>query len=194
MEGDISDNVCKLYLTENLVIIHPSEFKKKEDVVDFAVGMIKDGKKKDFKGGLRKDIKPNEDNPGVKRQKIEDDGKIDTVTEDERILDEIQFNTFFLLNERNKIIFLLSVMNELRSRKSIKSQDELLGTIATTTKRYYDKLSKVVRERQNSYELKYWEDFIRSPSFKNVEHFLIKEETIVRHELASIDKVARKSE
>lgn len=98
MEGDISDNVCKLYLTENLVIIHPSEFKKKEDVVDFAVGMIKDGKKKDFKGGLRKDIKSNEDNPGVKRQKIEDDGKIDTVTEDERILDEIQFNTFFLLN------------------------------------------------------------------------------------------------
>lgn len=85
-------------------------------------------------------------------------------------------------------------MNELRSRKSIKSQDELLGTIATATKRYYEKLSKVVRERQNSYELKYWEDFIRSPSFKNVEHFLIKEETIVRHELASIDKVARKSE
>ena len=64
------DNVCKLYLTQNLVIIHPSEFKKKEDVVNYAVNVINDGKKKDFKGGLRKQINP-EDKFDIKRQKID---------------------------------------------------------------------------------------------------------------------------
>ena len=44
---------------------------------------------------------------------------MDTVTEDERILNEIQSNTFFLLNERNKIIFLISVMSELRAIKPV---------------------------------------------------------------------------
>jgi hypothetical protein len=30
IDGNLSDNVCKLYLNQNLVIIHPAEFKKKE--------------------------------------------------------------------------------------------------------------------------------------------------------------------
>ena len=81
MEGEIADNVCKLYLNQNLVIIHPSEFKKKEDVVNYAVGVINDNKKKDFKGGMRKEVKPNEE-VAVKRQNVNDDGKFDNVSED----------------------------------------------------------------------------------------------------------------
>ena len=41
MDGSLSENVCKLYLNQNLVIIHPSEFKKKEEVVDYAVNLVK---------------------------------------------------------------------------------------------------------------------------------------------------------
>lgn len=81
MEGEIADNVCKLYLNQNLVIIHPSEFKKKEDVVNYAVGVINDNKKKDFKGGMRKEVKPNEE-VAVKRQNVNDDGKFDNMSED----------------------------------------------------------------------------------------------------------------
>lgn len=33
-----------------------------------------------------------------------------------------------------------------------------------------------------------------SPSFKNVEHFLIKEETIVRYELSNIEKIAKNTQ
>lgn len=57
MEGEISENVCKLYLNQNLVIIHPSEFKKKEDVVDYTVKVIADKKKREFQGGLKKELK-----------------------------------------------------------------------------------------------------------------------------------------
>ena len=83
---------------------------------------------------------------GIKRQNIVNDDKIgEANTEDQDILDCIQFNTFYLLNERNKIIFLLSVMNEIREKKSVKGQAELLGAISKLTKEYYEKLSKVVR-------------------------------------------------
>lgn len=52
----------------------------------------------------------------------------------------------------------------------------------------------MIQERKNSYNLNYWEDFVYSPSFKNVEHFFMKEETIVKHELSNIDEMAKKSE
>lgn len=52
MDGSLSENVCKLYLSQNLVIIHPSEFKKKEEIVNYAVNLVKDNKKNDFKGNM----------------------------------------------------------------------------------------------------------------------------------------------
>lgn len=45
MDGSLSENVCKLYLNQNLVIIHPSEFRKKEEVVEYAVNLVKENKK-----------------------------------------------------------------------------------------------------------------------------------------------------
>ena len=80
--------MCKLYLNQNLVIIHPSEFKKMEDVADYAINAIK-GVKKDFTGAARKQLKPSDEPLSIKRQKVDDDGKIDTVTEDEKILNAI---------------------------------------------------------------------------------------------------------
>lgn len=58
IDGNLSENVCKLYLNQNLVIIHPSEFKKREEVVDYAVNLMKDKKMTDFKGNMiKKDVK-----------------------------------------------------------------------------------------------------------------------------------------
>lgn len=90
------------------------------------------------------------------------------------MLDEIHSNTFFLLNERNKIIFLLSVMNELRSKKDRKFQKEILGSMVKLVENYYKKLSRSIREKENSYSLKYWQQFINSQSYKSLAHFLLK--------------------
>ena len=47
-----SDQVRELHSdTWFTISIHPAEFKKKEEVVELVVGMVKEGKKKDFKGG-----------------------------------------------------------------------------------------------------------------------------------------------
>ena len=89
-------------------------------------------------------------------------------------MNEIQHNTFFLLNERNKIIFLLSILSELGEGKGFKGAGELIDQIIVLTTRYYEKLSSTIRKKKNFYELKYWEEFIPSPSFLNVEHFLLK--------------------
>ena len=93
------------------MIIHPSEFKKKEEIVNYAVGLVKDNKKNDFKGNvLNRQIKENNEN--IRRVELKNNDQIEEgLGDDDKQLQNIQDNTFFLLNERNKIIFLLSVLN-----------------------------------------------------------------------------------
>lgn len=185
MDGSISDNVCKLYLSQNLVIIHPSDFKKREEAVNIAVNMVRDGKRRELPGELRKkEIKEYSSNDNIKRKEPANNDKIDEgITEDEAITNDIYNNTFYLLNERNKIVFLLSVMNELRARKERKAQGQILMHLLKLTKQNYLKLSQCITERKNTFSLRSWEHFVNSPSFANLQHFLVKEETIVRHEI-----------
>lgn len=63
MDGSLSENVCKLYLSQNLVIIHPSEFRKKEEIVNYAIDLVRNNKKNEFKGNMvNRKIKENEEN------------------------------------------------------------------------------------------------------------------------------------
>lgn len=88
---------------------------------------------------MNRNIKENTEN--VKRGELKNNDKIEEgLGEDERVLNDIQDNTFFLLNERNKIIFLLSVMNELRSRPNRKGQPLILGQVLKLARNYYQKL------------------------------------------------------
>lgn len=76
MDGSLSENVCKLYLSQNLVIIHPSEFKKREELVEYAINLVKDNKKNEFKGNmLNRQIKDDPEN--LKRAELKNDDKID---------------------------------------------------------------------------------------------------------------------
>ena len=76
MDGSLSDNVCKLYLNQNLVIIHPSEFRKKEEIVDYAVNLVKENKKAEFKGAaINRNIKENHEN--LKRDELKNNDKIE---------------------------------------------------------------------------------------------------------------------
>jgi hypothetical protein len=57
------------------VIIHPSEFRKREEVVDYAVGLVKDNKKAEFKGAvINRNLKENAEN--VKRDELKNNDKI----------------------------------------------------------------------------------------------------------------------
>jgi hypothetical protein len=88
---------------------------------------------------LNRQIKTNDEN--LKRAEIKNDDKVDTgLGEDDKVLMDIQDNTYFLLNERNKIIFLLSVLNELRSRKDRKGQASIIGKILSQARKYYQSL------------------------------------------------------
>jgi hypothetical protein len=80
-------------------------------------------------------------------------------------------------------------MNELRSKKDRKFQKEILGTLVKLVETYYKKLSKSIREQENSYGLPYWNAFVASASFKNLAHFLLKEEVVVTYELDNCKKM-----
>lgn len=47
-------------------------------------------------------------------------------------------------------------MNELRSKKERKFQKEILGSLVKLVETYYKKLSRSIRDQENSYNLKYW--------------------------------------
>ena len=113
------------------------------------MGLVKDNKKNEFKGNmLNRQIKENNEN--IKRGELKDNDKIDEGSgDDDRQLQNIQDNTFFLLNERNKIIFLLSVLNEIRGRKEKKGQAQVIGKVLILTRKYYSKLESTIRNREN---------------------------------------------
>lgn len=67
-------------------------------MVDYAVNLVRDGKKNDFKGAIyNRQIKENDER--VKREELKNNDKVDdVVTEDEKLVNQIQDNTYFLLN------------------------------------------------------------------------------------------------
>lgn len=47
--------------------MHPSQFKKREDVVNYAVNAIAEKKKKEFQGGFKKELPIQNEKIDVKR-------------------------------------------------------------------------------------------------------------------------------
>lgn len=47
--------------------------------------------------------------------------------------------------------------------------------------------------KENEYKLPIWKQFLESVSYKNLEHFLLKEEVIVKFEMESSEKFAQVS-
>lgn len=58
---------------------------------------------------------------------------------------------------------------------------------------YYQKLEKSIRNKENEYKLPIWKQFLESVSFKNLEHFLLKEQIIVKFEMESSEKYAQET-
>lgn len=84
-------------------------------------------------------------------------------------------------------------MNELRNKQNRKLAGVLLGKLLELSRGYYSKLEATIRDKTNSYGLKEWKPFVESTSFRNLEHFLLKEEVIVKFEMDSSEKNAQKS-
>lgn len=67
----------------------------------------------------------------------------------------------------------------------------LLGQLVRLARNYYQKLERSIRLKENDYKLPLWKQFVESVAFKSLEHFLLKEEVIVRFEMDSADKLAQ---
>ena len=73
-----------------------------------------------------------------------------------------------MLNQRNCIIFVLSVINEICEKKTRKFQGELIGHLIKIVRQKFDELIEAIKEKQNVYKLKYWNEFLQSSAFKNL--------------------------
>ncbi len=68
----------------------------------------------------------------------------------------------------------------MRSKQNRKNQAFILGHFLKMARNYYSKLEKSIRNKENEYKLPIWKQFLESVSFKNLEHFLLKEQIIVK--------------
>lgn len=48
--GDLLSNMSKFYIKNNMVILHPAEILKKQDINNFAFDVVKNNKKVEYKG------------------------------------------------------------------------------------------------------------------------------------------------
>lgn len=66
-------------------------------------------------------------------------------------------------------------MNELRARPNRKNVPPILALLLKSARTYYSKLERSIRLKENEYKLPIWKQFLESVSYKNLEHFLLKE-------------------
>lgn len=64
--GELMMNMSKFYIKNNMVIDHPAEIKKKEELNNFAMQVAKEGPKQEFKGQLLR--KPQLENEPLKEE------------------------------------------------------------------------------------------------------------------------------
>jgi hypothetical protein len=62
--GDLLSNMSKFYIKNNMVILHPAEILKKQEINNFAFDVVKNNKKTEYSGqAIRRDVqqptKPN---------------------------------------------------------------------------------------------------------------------------------------
>jgi hypothetical protein len=93
--------------------------------------VVKNNAKKDFKGDLisRDTRKENTKPIKTKREELKEDKLEDKETEGEIVIKAIKANSRYLLTERNKLVFILSVVKELEERLNKKNSKMILWVV-----------------------------------------------------------------
>lgn len=121
---DITLNASKFYLKTNMIVDHPKEIEKHENINNYAYDMVNKKKQGSFNGelikrdGLRKkELESTKETLKNQEQRSEVDKSEKDIIGDEETLREKQIKAFkrnskFLLHRRNMYVFLASVAEE----------------------------------------------------------------------------------
>lgn len=131
---DVSINMSKFYMKNNMVIDHPHEIQQKEQINQYALEMVKGNGNKEFKGELIKRNMRRQEVPGegevekgeIKGNQAEDKGDekmTDKETERELEIKAFKRNANRLLHYRNIYVFLASLAEETMNNTNIRMSE-----------------------------------------------------------------------
>lgn len=128
-------NVSKFYLKANMVVDHPKEIEKKENLNNYAYDVVNKKTKQEFNGNLikrenqrKKSVDMiNKDVEPVTTHEIKDSKDIqDEETDREKQIRAFKRNSAYILHRRNIYVFLAAVAEEAMERgKEIKVADAI---------------------------------------------------------------------
>lgn len=192
--GDLLANMSKFYIKNNMVILHPAEILKKQDVNNFAFDVVRNNKKPEFKGEtIRRDVQPANKPNKLRRQDNKEDRLEEKETEAEVIIRSFKTNSRYLLNERNKLVFILSVIKELEERLHRKNAKLLLYRLGEMLMERTRQLESVLLKKDNPFKLAYWEEYLADSEFETLSNYFGKELDIINYEYEELSKVAQKT-
>jgi len=98
-----------------------------------------------------------------------------------------------LLNERNKIVFILSVVKELEEKLSRKNAKLILFRLGELLMERTRQLEAVLVKKDNPFKLAYWQEYLDNPEFETLSSYFSKELDIINYEYDELSKAAQKT-
>ncbi|CAD8146933.1 unnamed protein product [Paramecium octaurelia] len=198
--GEVMMNMNKFYIKNNMVIDHPAEIKKKEELNNLAIQIAQNGpqnQQQQYDGPLLK--KPQEENKLIRQdsvkvqgnqgssQDIGNDEVTDKETQREKEIKAKKRNANRILHERNIYVFLASVAEEAMNNQTIQNYDVTGFFLVKKLLQQIDFLKTIILEnKQNVYGLEFWEQFTQSKDYKDIHTYISKEFDVFKSYFDSI--------
>jgi serine/threonine-protein kinase ULK/ATG1 len=188
---DVTLNASKFYLKANMVVDHPKEIEKNENINNYAYDMVNKKKKAEFNGDMikrdstrKKELESTKTSvrsePKTEYEKSEKDFIGDEETLREKQIRAFKRNSKFLLHRRNIYVFLASVAEEAMDiGREVKFSDVVSYLLIKKLLQLLAKLKEVM-EKKEAKDLQYWDLFQGEKDFKDIQAYVWKEYDVFR--------------
>jgi serine/threonine-protein kinase ULK/ATG1 len=192
---DVTLNASKFYLKANMVVDHPKEIEKNENINNYAYDVVNKKKQGGFNGEMikrdptrKKELETTKETLRSTDQKTEVDKSEKDIIGDEETLREKQIKGFkknskYLLHRRNIYVFLASVAEEAMDLgKEIKFSDVVGYLLIKKLLQLLGRLKELMgrKELKELKELQFWELFQGEKDFKDIQAYVWKEYDVFR--------------
>jgi serine/threonine-protein kinase ULK2 len=191
---NLSLNMSRFYIKNNMVIDHPAEINKKEELNNFAFEVTKNKNANEYKGAIMKrqtvrgaeNVEKDSSKEDVSPSKGSADKNVDLnelakeETEREITIRTNKKNANRILHERNIYVFLASVAEDAMGNGT-NPYSEILGfLLVKKLLSLIDNLKTQLAVRANLFKLIGWDKFIISKDFNDIFAYISKEYDIFK--------------
>jgi serine/threonine-protein kinase ULK/ATG1 len=180
---DVEFNISRFYMKNNLVVDHPADITKKEEMNNFAHEVIQGRGDRKYEGEIlkRREVEKEEAKDELVRQEEykDDGGYLDKETKREVFIKIMKRNTTKLLNYRNFYVFLARMADECMEHK-LKTSELASYCLVRRLISLLEWLKKGFSRRDNIADLPEWEAYVKTNDFREIEKYIMKEYDIFK--------------